>query len=244
MKKILFGALSILIFSLSFGQSFEGKLTYKVEFDIKTKKIGNIEITKEQIIKKMKDDGSYFDTVTIIFKDGNYIKQDNSDSETKLIYISDANKIYTFQKDFEYVSITDANKYNTLNLNIKEPKVEKIDSLKVINGNTCKLLELSWDKLGKEYYFYNSEIINIDSKLFENHKYEYLNTIIFETNSYPLEIIKNLNGFGSTKMTLTAISQEKIDGSIFELPKFKKAEKDYTELMLKLTGTQVMKIKN
>lgn len=244
MKKTLFGIIAVLTYSLTFGQSFEGKLIYKVEFDIKTQKIGSFEITKEQVIEKMKKEGEYFDSITVTFKNGNYLKEDNSNLEKRIIYKSTLNKIYTFQKDFEYVLITDANKFNALNLKFKEPKIEKIDSLKIINGNNCKLLKLSWDKLGDEYYFYNPEIAKLDTKLFNKHNYEYLNTILGITNSYPLEIIKKISNFISVKMTLIDIKEDKIEDSLFELPKFKKAEKDYYEMMLKMTGSEVMKIKN
>ncbi len=54
MKKILLGICMILICLMSFAQSFEGRLVYKVEFDIQTEKFGNIEIKKEQVIEKMK----------------------------------------------------------------------------------------------------------------------------------------------------------------------------------------------
>ncbi|MDY3470592.1 hypothetical protein PG627_06420 [Riemerella anatipestifer] len=45
-------------------------------------------------------------------------------------------------------------------------------------------------------------------------------------------------------MTLLAIEEVKIDDSLFELPKFEKAEKEYAEIMLKITGSEVMKIKD
>jgi len=244
MKKTLLGILAVLTYTFTFGQSFEGKLTFKVDFDIKTQKIGDFEITKDKVIEKMKKDGEYFDTVIVTLKDGNYIKEDNSSSEKKVIYKSDLNKIYTLQKDFEYVVITDANKRNAMDLGLGEPKIEKIDSLKVINGINCKLLKLTWKGIGQEFLYYNSENVKIDSDLFINHKFEYFNDILKVTNSYPLEINRVINNFTSIKMTLVSISKEEIEDSIFELPKFKKAEKDYAEMMLNMTGSEVMKIKN
>jgi hypothetical protein len=244
MKKILLGICAILTCSISFGQSFEGKLTYKVEFDIKAKKIGNFEIKKEQVIEKMKEDGDYFDSITVTIKNGNYIKEDNSKTKKRIIYKTDLNKIYTFQKDFDHVVITDAKKYYGMNLNLKEPKIEQIDSLKVINGNKCKLIKLSWDKLGEEYYFYNSEIAKLDSEKYKNHNYEYFNAIIGISKAYPLEIVKKVSDFISIKMTLIIMEEIKIEDTLFELPKFKKAEKEYAEMMLKITGSEVMKIKN
>lgn len=244
MKKILLGICTILIYSISFGQSFEGKLIYKVEFDIKTKKIGNFEIKKEQVIEKMKKDGNYFDSITVTIKNGNYVKEDNSNAKKRIIYKTDLNKIYTFQKDFDHVVITDAIKHYSMNLNLKEPKIEQIDSLKVINGNKCKLIKLNWDKLGEEYYFYNSEIVKLDSEKFKNHNYEYFNAIINISKSYPLEIVKKVSDLISIKMTLLTMEEIKIDDTLFELPKFEKAEKEYAEMILKITGSEVMKIKD
>lgn len=221
MKRILFGILTILTCSLSYGQSFEGKLTYSVEFDIKSQKFGGFEITKEQVIEKMKSNGEFFNKIFVTLKQGNYIKEDNSSSEKRIIYKSDVNKIYTFQKDFEYEVITDADKYNAYNLDFKEPKIEEVDSLKSINGFDCKLLKLSWDKLGEEYYFYNSEIARIDPELFKNHNYEFFNTVVGKTNSYPLEIVKIVSNLISIKMTLVSISEEEISDDLFDIEKIK-----------------------
>ena len=220
MKRILFVVFAILTCSLTFGQSFEGKLTYKVEFDFKTQKIGDFEITKEQVIEKMKTDGEYFDTIIVTLKEGNYIKEDNSSLENRYIYKSDDNKIYFFQKDSEYEFIIDANKYNATNIQL-EPQVEMIDSLKLVNGINCKMIKLSWDQLGEEYYFYNSEIAKVDAILFKNHNYEYFNTVVEKTNSYPLEIIKKVGDFSSIKMTLVSISEENISDELFDIEKIK-----------------------
>ncbi len=245
MKNTLLIIYSLLAFSVSFGQSFEGKLTYKVEFEVKTKKIGKLEITKEQVIEKMKKDGDYFDSLTVTIKNGNYLKEDNSSTKKRIIYKSDVNKIYTFQKDFDHhVVITDAKKHYGMNLNLKEPKIEQIDSLKVINGNNCKLVKVKWDIIGEEYYFYNAEIAKLDLEQLKKHNYEYFNTIIGLTKAYPLEIVKKVGDFMTIRMTLINISEVKIEDSAFALPKFEKAEKEYAEMMLKITGSEVMKIKD
>ena len=113
----------------------------------------------------------------------------------------------------------------------------------MINGIECKLIKLSWDGLGEELYYYNSEVISIDPKLFAKHNLEYFNTILNLTGSYPIETIKTISSFMSIKMTLVNISEEKIEDSVFDLPKLKKAKKDYSEMLLNITGAEVMKIK-
>ena len=114
MKKLLFTVLITFVSTFTFSQSFEGKLIYKVEFDIKATKFGNIDISQDQIIEKMKSSNEYFDSLTVFIKKGNYIKIINSNSEKKAVYKSETNKIYSFQQDFEYVTISDANKFNAL----------------------------------------------------------------------------------------------------------------------------------
>lgn len=221
MQKALLFIVALFNFYLVHGQSFEGKLTFKVEFDIKTQKIGGFEITEEQVIDKLNSEGKYFDTLTVTIKEGNYITEDNSSLENKVIYKSDLNRLYSFERDSGHETITDAYKYNALNLDVEKPRVEKIDTVKVINGVDCHLLRLSWDGLGEEYYFYNSEMARLDPKLFEGHNYDYFNTVVGHTNSYPLEIIKRINGFIEVRMTCVSVSEEIINDELFDIEKIK-----------------------
>lgn len=244
MIRHFFTGLLILGSSIVCGQSFEGTLTYGVEFEIKTQKVGNFEITKEQVIAKLKSDGEYFDEVIIRIKDGSYEKRDNSDLQKRIVYKPDENKIYTIEKDFEYVIITDASRANFMKLELPEPTFEKIDSTKVIKGQECSLLKLTWDKTGTELYFYNSEFIKIDPSLFQNHNYEYLNEVLKFTHAYPMEIVKTMSDFMTIRMTLVNVSQGSIDDSLFNLPEMTEAEKDYAEMMMNMTGAEVKKIKN
>jgi hypothetical protein len=244
MTRTLFTTLLIFCFTISYGQSFEGTLTYKVEFDIKTQKIGNFEITEEQVIQKMKSDGEYFDQVIVTIKEGNYEKTDNSNLQKRIVYKADVNKVYTFQKDLEYVVITDASKTNLMKLDLPEPSFEKIDTTKVIYGHKCSMLKLDWDKIGTELYYYDKEHLKIDPNLFKNHNYEYLNEVIKLTNSYPMEIVKTLSDFITIRMTLVNVSEKEIDNYHFNLPEMTEAEKDYAEMMRKMTGAEVKKIKN
>ena len=91
----------------SYGQAFEGKLTYKVEFDIKMKGI-----SESDMIEHIKKSGEYFDTIIVNIKNGNYEKLVNSSKSKRIVYKSDVNKIYTFDEGFEYVLIMDAKNYS------------------------------------------------------------------------------------------------------------------------------------
>ena len=243
MKKLNLIALLLLVTTLSFAQSFEGKLTYVVEFDITAQKIGDFEITETQILDKMKEEGAYFDTIIITIKEGNYIKKNNSNTQETVIYLSDSNNVYVLQKDFEFITITDASKISPFNIEVGEYKLIKSDTTKSILGTDCEIITLSWGTLGTEQYCYNKDMAPIDPKLFENHIYEGLNTVLNITHSYPLEIKKTMNDFISVKMTLVNYADEKIDDAVFVLPAMEAAEKEYSDLMLQMTGSRVMKIK-
>jgi hypothetical protein len=221
-------------------QSFEGVLTYSVEFDIK----GSLAQLKEQILAKMKRDGEYFDTLSVFIKGGNYLKQDNREEAISIIYRKDLAEIYNFQEDFEYVTIVDASRQHLMGKDFGDPELTEEDTRKEILGFECSLLKLSWPKLGEELYYYNSDVASLDPDLFKSHNFEYLNVILEHTNSYPLEIIKSINEMISIKMILVSIEPKSIDSNKFQIPELENAEDDYANIIKRTTGNLVMKIKN
>lgn len=236
---ILFTWMSFSIYA----QSFEGKLTYSVNFRFDSLALEKFGLTEQDILQEMKDDGDYYDTITVILKGGNYIKEDNSDKRKKIVYVNNLNKIFLFQKNDESVIVTDGTQANPMNLDFKEPAIEKIDTVKNIYNKDCHLIKLSWGGLGEELYYYHPELLKIDAGLFSKHHYEYLDTVLALTQSYPVEIEKSLGNLFSARFTLVAISEEKIDDKLFEIPQLKKAEKESYNMMKELTGTELMIIK-
>jgi len=224
MKRILFLLIFFGAFTFNYGQSFEGKLTYKVAFELEIdslKKIG-IEMSRKQIIERLKHTGEYHDTITVTLKKGDYLKEYNSRLLKKVLYKSDSNKIYTFQNNSNHETVLNLKAVNSILNRAKTPKIKKVDSLKVIHGINCKLITLNTiDEIGKEYYFYNSDVATLDPAVFKYHKYEYFNSIVEQTNAYPLEIVKPLSPFFSVRMTLVSISKEKVSNQIFDIEKIK-----------------------
>ena len=224
-------------------QSFEGKLIYKVEIDL-LKEFSSTGVSKEDVIKQMKSAGQYFDSLTFYIKDGNYIKQDNSELAKRQIYKSEENKIYIFQKDDEYLAIIDANKHFILNLGIPEPEFEISDSDQRILNKECKSLKIKYGTMGTEEYLYNESLLAIDPSLFKKHNYEYLNMIMERTHSYPLGIVKSINKFILVKMTLLEYSDEEIDDALFVLPAVEEVNNEEAQKIKNATGMELWKIKN
>jgi len=231
--------LTLFFTTFSSGQSFEGKLTYKVEFNIKMKGI-----SEKDMIEHMKKSGEYYDTIVINIKNGNYEKLLNSINSKRIVYKKDTNKIYTFDKGFEYVLIADAKNYSSTKMEFEKPKIIQNDSITTIMDKKCKSVTLDWNGLGKETYFYNQEFLKIDPEFFKSHNYEYLNEILTLTKSYPTQINKSLNKMLEIKMILVNYSKENISDLVFEIPKLKPAEKEYSDMIMETTGNEVMRIKN
>lgn len=242
MKKTILLLLLMLSNILVNAQSFEGTVSYKIDFEFDSLALSKMGGTMEMMEEQMKANGEYFDTIKISIKDGNYIKEDNAKLTKRIIYKSEVNKIYIFQKDFDHVIITDATNYSAINLSHDEPEIIVSDSVRIINDIECTAVVMKWKGIGEEYYFFNPEILSLDASLFSKHNYEYLNTLLNISNAYPIEIIKTLNQFVTIKMTLIDYKKEKIDGAAFDLPKLKKANKEYANMMKKMTGSDVMKI--
>lgn len=172
-------------------------------------------------MEKMKERGQFFDTVTVYLKGGNYLKEDNSTLNRKVIYRADSNKIFISTNELNNDITIDANQYNAFGVKSRKPTVEKIDTIKKVNGYKCKLLKLSWGSQSEEYYFYNPKVASVKSNNFKKHNYEYFNTVIKATRSYPLEIIKKMDDFVTAKTSLVSMSKEAVSDELFNIEKLK-----------------------
>jgi len=231
---------------VSTGQSFEGKLTYKVDFEINEERLGEMGVTKEMIVDKMKKEGEYYDKIIYRFKEGNYVKEDNSSNKKRFVYKSLENKIYLFEDESEYVTIMKGENPSLINQKSESSsiRVHQIDSIKIIKNDTCKLVKLTWGNLSEEYHWYNPSKIIIDYNLFQRHNYEYLNKILEITKAFPFEITKSVGKFMTITMTVDEIEELDVEENIFAIPELKKSKRKGDKYFERVTGNIIMKIKN
>ena len=77
MKQII-TTLLVLTTGFLFGQSYEGTLVYKTDFQFQlSEKMTKMGITEEALIKKMKQDGTWTDSIKTSYKQGDYISYTN-----------------------------------------------------------------------------------------------------------------------------------------------------------------------
>lgn len=237
-KLILLPALLLVAGHFCDAQKFEGILKYKVEYELKDDLSTKLPFTKDELIDKMKADGDFFDTLQVLLKGGDYIKFDNSEFNRKVLYLSSENKIYNSEKSSKLVIVTSASATSTLSIEIKEPEIIQIDSTYEIFGRSCQIVRLKWE-FGTEDYYYDPTFLNVDSNLFSQHKFEFLDLILAKTNSYPVRIVKSLNNFISVSLTLVEHIPQSLSDEQFALPDLRKASKKELKEFSKLVSGDI-----
>ncbi|MCL2131357.1 MAG: hypothetical protein FWH36_02695 [Lentimicrobiaceae bacterium] len=238
MKQIL-TAILVLTTGLVFGQSFEGTLVYKTDFEFQiSEKMAEMGITEEIMVEKMKKDGSWTDSITTSYKQGSYIKYSNCNPQSWSIYNPQTNKLYAFIEGENTCVVSDASVDLDYQM-IGKPTIEKLDTIVEINGMKCEIVRFSW-KAGVYDYYYNNSFLKIDPTLFENHIYDGWADFLKISNSLPIKIIKSIDGLITTTFDLIRHSEETIDPKLFKIPKLK-ANKKLN--FMKSLNMEVMKIK-
>ena len=134
MKKITF-IVSIFITTISFGQNFEGTLSYSydIELSIEMKETG---LTKEILMKKMKEENSFSSQINYSYKENNYLVE-MIDNGTISKYIGEKHTIYTREKDDDLIVASDAS-IDLENLMFgTSPQIEKKETDVIILGQKC-----------------------------------------------------------------------------------------------------------
>lgn len=206
MKKIFVQFIVMIISAVSFGQNFEGKITYQNNY---TSKIPGA--TSEQLSLMMGDKQEFF------IKDNNYKSTLNGSMLQWQLYESGTNKLYTKMSGSETLLWNDAG--------VNEDEIIKTE----INKNVIEVLGYRCDELiltcknGVQKFYFNSQLA-VDAAIFANHKYGNWYDVISRSNALPLKSIIENPQF-TLLSTATMVMPMKIEKSFFELPANSKSEK-------------------
>lgn len=241
MKQII-TILLVLITGLLFGQSYEGTLVYKSDFQFQiSEKMAQMGISEEMMKEKIKKDGAWTDSIKTIYKQGDYISFTNFSPQSWSIYTQKTNKLYSFQEGeaSDICTVTDVTIDLEFQMTGKKPIVEKIDTIVEVDGRKCELVRVQW-KTGTYDYYYDSSILKVDHKLFENHIYDGWADFLKISNSLPIKIVKSVKGLSTVTLTLIKHKEELIDPKLFEIPQLV-ADKDLN--IIKIGNRELFRIK-
>lgn len=224
---------------LTFGQSYEGTLTYVTDIDV-SEKLVKMGMTKQILLDKMKNEGSWSDTIRTTYKQGNYYTLLNNNPKSWSIYKADSNKIYSFQDGevSDICTVTDASIDLEFTMTGKMPTVEKLDTTVSIDKVSCSIVRVKW-KSGTYDYYYNQTELTVDGSLFAKHTNDGLAEFLKISNALPMRIVKSVNGMMAITMTLTKSKSEVIDEKLFIIPKL---VPDENLNIVKIANRKIMKI--
>jgi hypothetical protein len=179
-----------LTMSMSFAQSFEGKISYTNAYKSKIPNVND-----QQLTDMMGASQEY------LVKGGDYKWQ---------LYINKDNKIYSKMTSSPAALWTDCseNPDEVLKSELNKGVVE-------ILGYKCDELVLTCKSGVQKFYF--SSKLPIDSKLFEKHKFGNWAAFLAKANAVPLKIIVDNQQF-TIESVATDVKPMAIDSKLLELP--------------------------
>lgn len=241
MKKLL----TLLLLSttgLLYSQSFEGTLVYKTQYQFHiSEKLAKMGITEEKLLARMKEDGSWSDSIKTVYKQGDYVTYTHFNPQTWSVYKSEANKIYGFQEGeaSDICTVTDAAIDLEFQMTGKSPAIVKLDTTAQINGLTCQVVAVKW-KSGTYEYWYAPGTLPVNAKLFEKHVYDGWAEYLKISNALPIRMVKKVKGLATVTLTLIAQRPGKADPNPFKIPELV-ADKDLN--VIKMANSEMMRIK-
>ncbi|MCM8568574.1 hypothetical protein NE848_04240 [Gramella jeungdoensis] len=199
-------------------QSFEGTLTYTVDFELSEKML-DMGLTREMMKSRMEAEGTWADTVSTSYKDGFYRQLNLSPERSWLVYRPDDKKLYTFQEKevSDICIVTDTSIDQEYEMTGEMPTLTLLDTIVEYKDYTLETVKVEW-KSGTYYYLFDKEHFKVDPENFRGHIYDAFYDFLKISGSLPIRIVKEAGGMMSVNMDLVDASESEIDESIFEIP--------------------------
>lgn len=198
--------LLLIVFTTTFGQSFEGKILYN-----NTYKSKNPQLTDLQWSTMLGSTQEYF------IKEGNYKSVLNGDFMQWQIYNNSENRLYNKMSNSDTVIWNDAA--------IQGDEVLKVE----VNKNVIEILGYKCDeviltcKSGIQKYYFNSSL-SVNSELFTNHKFGNWFDYLSKSNAVPLKLSIDSAQCTIESIAITVVPMQ-LESKEFELPIGSKSEK-------------------
>lgn len=198
-------------------QTFEGALTYKVDV-IVLPNMQQMGVTKEALVDKMKQSGSFADTQKVYYsKDGSYRIEMKSAQKTWSIYLNDSNKIYSFSDNSTMCTVKDASVDLESTMTGIKPAIKLLDTTVTVNDKPCKVVRVQWNT-GYYDYAFSDNFLQVNPDLYKNHIYDGWADYLKIANALPVQITKVTNGMMKITYTLTEVKNGDLETGLFVLP--------------------------
>ena len=199
--------------SISYGQTFEGWITYKMEALNPNPKMIPDSTWQKGIKEQFGERGHIIQKY--FYKKDKYISEMDAGKETGFQAYNTKDKLlYSWQLDSDTAITVDSKKYLDELVEIKDS--EAVDT---IMGISCKSIIVK-SKMGQMTLWYNSDYFKMDASLYKGHKYGHWEQILKKIGCLPLKMEQK--GFMThIVQTATDFKEEPINDNQFTIPKFK-----------------------
>jgi hypothetical protein len=243
LKKTLTILILLVISFSSNAQSFEGTLTYKMDFEL-SKKMKSMGLTKKTMEKKLKNEDTWSDQITVTYKNGFYKQMNLSKNKIWIIHHPDSSKTYTFQEGelSDICFVQDVSKDMEFKQFGKMPSVNLLDTIVKYKKYNLKMVEVKW-KMGSYYYLFDENYFQTNPDDFKDHIFDGFYEYLKLAKALPIKIIKG----GGTPMTITQslikAEEKEIDKAIFNIPELVEPDGENGDLLNNMGLGKMMKIK-
>jgi hypothetical protein len=198
----------------SFGQIFEGWITYKMEMGSPNTAMFPDSVWQQMLEEQLGERG--YGLQKCYYKKDKYRTEIDAGKDQGIQIFNPKNHLlYSWELDGDTATTIDTRKYVD-----KFKEFLASDLTDTIMGIPCKSIILK-SSMGKMTVWYNSDYLKIAPATYKNHEYGHWAKILEKTGCLPLKIEQNVF---MIKMTQTAIEYKEtpLNDKLFELPKFKK----------------------
>ena len=217
--KLQFTFLMFLLSSIySFGQSFEGSITYKLEVLNPNPKMIPDSSWREMLVSQFGERGymiqKYF------YKKDKYISEIDAGMQNGYqAYNPKTKLLYSWQANSDTVVTI-----NTKNYIDNLIEITDSEALDTILGIPCKSIIVK-SALGEMKLWYTSDYLKMDASLYQGHKYGHWEQILTKIGCLPMRMEQK--GFMTNIVqTIIEFKEEPIADAKFSIPKFKKTIKN------------------
>ena len=241
MARIILFTFLVLASGIIHGQTFEGTLTYKTEYNFEiSPEMEKMGMTKEKLMDRMKSEGNWCDSLSVSYKGNNYYKYSHVTPAAWTIYKGETNKIYSFQESADSLcTVTDASFDLEEKMSGNKPAIGKTGTVIDINGLMCEEVQVVW-KSGSYHYYFRPSFFVMDTALYANHIYDGWAGYLRIAHALPVRVVKSITGLGTVTLTLSSYNTEKIKDSLFYIPEL---ISDRSLNIFKIANRELMRIK-
>lgn len=198
--------------SISYGQTFEGWITYKMEALNPNPKMIPDSSWQKGIKEQFGERGHIIQKY--FYKEDKYISEIDAGKEIGFqAYCIKAKLLYSWQLNSDTAITVDSRNYEDELVEITDN-----ESVDTILGIPCKSITLE-SKMGQMTLWYNRDYFKMDASLYKGHKYGHWEQILKKIGCLPLRMEQK--GFMThIVQTATDFKEESINDNKFTIPKF------------------------